>query len=254
MNVWDTESLLNEALGSGTGLAWLMGICAVLTLLLTVIIYVALVPHERSGVHKGSRAFFGFEKLIIAPIFKFLYILCAVAILVFGIALAILLLVEAIRYSIATFAEAAGLLLLCVIVGELLTRIVWELLFLTLKLVSDVSAIRGQLDDLGAAPVDARHATRVVEPAPAPAAQAAYYPDFARHAAPVQGDVARTQPMPVVTEEAEPVAAVPAGQATTVMPASAPASAPGDGTWDCVCGKKDNEGRFCTLCGRQRPE
>ena len=36
---------------------------------------------------------------------------------------------------------------------------------------------------------------------------------------------------------------------------AAPASAPAaEGTWTCSCGKSGNTGKFCSECGKQRPE
>ena len=44
------------------------------------------------------------------------------------------------------------------------------------------------------------------------------------------------------------------GQQQKQMQAPAPAAAPAAGSWSCSCGQTGNTGKFCTACGKPRPE
>ena len=42
--------------------------------------------------------------------------------------------------------------------------------------------------------------------------------------------------------------------AAAAAPVAAPAAAPAAGSWSCSCGQTGNTGKFCTACGKPRPE
>lgn len=235
------------------GGAWVTGACIVLSLVLAIIIYVLLVPHEHSGEHKGARGFFNFDTLIIAPVFKFLYILAASALIVFGVAIIVTGIVEAIRYDYPDYAMASLVALLAIVVGEFVLRLAWELVFLSIKLVSDASAIKGML---------ARIASRELQGSANNAGQpfqsnTAYRGPSAPDGFTVNGTMPYDEPAWGNTTE-QPTAQQPwapqhlgSVQPTAVMTDIDVGQVP---TWDCPsCGQKGNTGGFCARCGLPRP-
>ena len=267
----------------GVGM-WVMVACAILSVVLAIVVYVVAVPHDRPDDHEGSRSFFNFDKLIIAPIFKFAYVLASVALLVFGIASIVSGVVLAIRYSYGDYAWGALAALVVLCVGELALRLVAELLFLFIKLVTDVSAIRGALSRMGAAGAshvpqgDARGVAMAQGDLGAPAAPGGYAPaqppvtgydpryagaswadeaptqggyDYGRYGADYAAGAdaqARRAPSQAPVAGQRPDAT---GDVTTVMTDVDVSAAP---AWDCpTCGNRGNVGDFCPRCGSPRP-
>lgn len=139
--------------------------CAVLTILLTILVCALGFPRERPWAQGGVKAFLNFDRLIVAPIVKFLSVLVAVGLVVFLIGGLVHFCASAASSGLASYMDAGQWVLLvlvalvALVVLEIATRLFFELAMLSVKLVENVIAIRRRLDE-GAelrayAPVDA---------------------------------------------------------------------------------------------------
>ena len=101
------------------------------SLVLAVLIYALCCRHERSAA-RGVRAFFNFDRLVVEPVAKFVYILFAVALVAFPVAFAVAGLVRVGSDPVA-FALAVVAVVAFVLVAELLLRALFELLVLFVR-------------------------------------------------------------------------------------------------------------------------
>ncbi|MEE8716230.1 MAG: DUF4282 domain-containing protein [Coriobacteriales bacterium] len=227
----DVSSYLGDLIGSVSGLASystaVLVACAILTLILTIVCYVLLVPHEKR-VEEGrsrSQAFFNFDRLIISPILKFVYLLVSIGLIVFGIASIVQLIVTAVEYATSYPLWLALLALVQVAIGEVVVRLVFELVFLLVKLVEQADAIRRALK--GGGRTDAGVAQVPFGPAPfpqgpssaGPSAPSGFRPD-ATGPAPAMGMSARPTAQPGPQPPARPGAQwyPSSADSTTIMP------------------------------------
>lgn len=223
-------------------------------LVAAIAVFALCASHDRGG-RRGFRAFVDFDRLVIAPIAKFFYLLLAFAVAAFGVAAVVLLCVEG-----ADFYEAGELAALAmawvaqIAVAQILLRVAFELSLLLVKLVENTSRLcalaEGGRRSEAAGESSFSNAgvsgSRPWEPAsPSPAAAGA----------PGDGGPVCERVDPVgdggagAAEVARPVGpAVPAG-------VTAPFAAEGtsDARWDCSCGARGNTGTFCGRCGAHRP-
>lgn len=237
-------------------------VCVILTLILTIVCYVVLLPHDKreDHEHSGSQAFFNFDRLIIGPVLKFVYLLLAIGGIVFCVAAIVQEIVTAIQFSNSAPLVFALFALVGIVVFEIVLRLVFELLIMLIKLVGDVDAIRGRMtapkhaDNFDGAPFYGQDPAAM--PASAPAAAGFqpnpyYAPSEGMQYAP-QYQRPQAQATTILPENID-VDVEPAGaqeDSTAVMPEVAQPA-----TWDCVCGNTgiSVNDKFCSRCGRPRP-
>lgn len=127
--------------------------CAVLTILLTILVCALGFPRERPWSQGGVKAFLNFDRLVIASVLKFLYVLLSVGLVVFLIGGLVHFCASAASTGLAAYMDAgqwATLVLVAIValvVLEIAVRLLFELLMLSVKLVENVIAIRRHLDE-----------------------------------------------------------------------------------------------------------
>lgn len=128
--------------------------CSILTLVLAVLVCVVGMPRgKKHGASGGLRAFLNFDRLVVASIFKFCYVLLSIGVLVFSIGGFVHFCVEAISSGYASFLGAGqwALVVVSLLVGivlcEVVLRVSFELAMLMAKLVENVASIKEHLDE-----------------------------------------------------------------------------------------------------------
>ena len=223
-------------------------------LVAAIAVFALCASHDRGG-RRGFRAFVDFDRLVIAPIAKFSYLLLAFVVAVFGVAAVVLLCVEgADFYEAGELAAFAMAWVAQIVVAQILLRVAFELSLLLVKLVENTSRLcalaeegrqsgspagEASSPDSGAA---GARPWEPVSPPPAAAGAAGGEPACDRADPAGNGGAGAAE----VTRPLGP--AVPAG-------ATAPLAADGapDARWDCSCGARGNTGTFCGRCGAHRP-
>lgn len=155
-NIW-------ESLVSGSLLLYNQGplpiaICAAATFLAALVICLLCRPKGRHA--KGGRIarFLNFDHFIMVPVCKFLYVFAAVGLLIFGVVVTVVGFVEyvgSLRQGFDGVVDVLafwGLAILALVVGQIATRILFELVILPFRIAEDVSSISELCRD-GAMPI-----------------------------------------------------------------------------------------------------
>ena len=258
--------------------------CLILTFVLTVLVFVLAVPHERKGSRGGLRAFLNFDQLLIAPIFKFVYLLLAIGMIVFSIGGFVGFCVQVAHNGLVAYMDAGQWALLVIgvlltlFICEVLLRIGFEVSLLMVKLFENVAAIKAGLEisrseegpradsfEAGPAAPQTPQAPQVPTPGPADggwwqeeqAAPACWAPPATaeRTAAwPSYAQARPEEPQAGFGYASERTAVMqPSAERTSAMPV-APEDDEAARTWDCPCGARGNTGNFCGSCGRPCPD
>lgn len=126
-------------------------VLAAVCLVAAIVLYALLAPHGGRG--GDVRAFAAFDRLVVAPVARFAYILLALSAAVFGIAAAVGACLQwRLGGDAAWLATGLAAWVVALAVAEVVLRVAFELLMLLVRLAGDVAALRGCLCAGGEAP------------------------------------------------------------------------------------------------------
>ena len=126
--------------------------CSILTLVLSILVCIVGLPRGRRGGARGVKAFLNFDRLAVASIFKFFYVLLALGLIIFTVGGFVYFCVQSVAGGVASYYGAGNwaLIVLFVILtlalAEVALRVTFELAMLTVKLVENVVAIKERLE------------------------------------------------------------------------------------------------------------
>ena len=129
--------------------------CSILTLVLTILVCVVGMPRSGHSGARGMRAFLNFDRLVVASIFKFFYVLLAVGMLVFTVGGFVYFCVQSVAggygsyYGAGTWALLVLFVIVTLVLAQIVLRVSFELAMLMVKLVENVAAIKGRLERMG---------------------------------------------------------------------------------------------------------
>ena len=221
-NLYSSKNSLGAIVGANTVLIIILTIAVIV---LTVVLYRKFIGKKSDGTKPLARLL-NFDHLYIENITKGLYILSVLGITAFCVYLPL----SALTTIGSVGASAFGAFLIALVVAALLfvllqvaCRLGFEMTMMAIRAVVDIRAIRnevagpaaGKKDALGDAPGFSLFGKRKGEEKKAAVVGSSSVVDAAPVSAVPQGDVAET--------------------------------------WDCVCGKTGNTGKFCSKCGSPRP-
>lgn len=226
----------------------------ILALLATIAAYIFIMPKSKDGKLNKFFQFihdlFSFKKLYIEAVLKFLYVLTTLGCVTVGF---LMLFGRNSFFGIASSSTfGAGLAMM--LGGPIVTRLLYELMMLTIILVSNVIEINtrqgGKASSISFASADeateklAKAASSVVAPQPQqPAAPAPVAP---APVPPYSAPVASAPVVPTQEPSTAPVAPAPV-EPTPAAPTSEPAAPKFCGT----CGYPIKGGKFCPKCGSE---
>lgn len=125
----------------------------ILTLVITIVLAIVVVPDKKRSKLKGFGKFlndiFNFRGLLIESITRFLYLLTTVAFVVFGFFMLFLVFEQESRFDDSVRTVWYGWIgLIFMIVGPIVTRLVFETAMMFILLVKNVIKINNKLDDI----------------------------------------------------------------------------------------------------------
>lgn len=235
-------------------------IVALVTLVITIVLYIVVMPRKNDGSLGGFgqalHNFFHFKKLYVESLLKFIYVLCNIGLFCFGIYFTLIGFIKG-------YTEFVLYGLGCLIVAPIVFRLAYEILMLGILLVKNVIDINNKLPNnlnftapqAPVAPVQpvAKPAAPVQPAAPAAPKTAPTQPAAAPKAAPatpVAPKAAPVQPAPVAPVAAPVTPKVEAPVAPVVEPPVAPAAPVAK-----PAAPKAPPAPFCTVCGsRNNPD
>ena len=125
----------------------------ILTLVITIVLAIAVVPDKKRSKLKGFGRFlndiFNFRGLLIESITRFFYILTTVAFVVFGFFMLFLVVEQKSFFDDSVRTVWYGWIgLILMVVGPIVTRLIFEAAMLFILLVKNVIKINNKLDDI----------------------------------------------------------------------------------------------------------
>lgn len=131
--------------------------CCILTLVLTILVCIVGLPRAERGETRGVKAFLNFDRLVIASIFKFFYVLLSLGLIIFTLGGFVHFCVESVSSGYASYYGASNwaltiiMMLVSLALSEIGLRVGFELMMLMVKLVENVAAIKARLERHGVA-------------------------------------------------------------------------------------------------------
>lgn len=239
-------------------------VCCALCLLVATVLCVLFSDGEGRGAANGLGAFVNFDRLVLIPLSKFLYLLLACAGIAFPVASAAVAAVDAAAGSLPWSRVAVASVSLLVAAGlfQVVLRFLFELLVVVLRMLTAacgagsprvVRGVDGRAAS-GSRDVPASREGASASAAPRPGRIGEGRPELpsvvvVRRAAASPVGPAPIAPHPPAARPQAPVAFAP-GVAGLSGPGFPGLRAP----WDCPrCGARENTGAFCGICGQACP-